>query len=165
MKNPHLYELARSLKSQGKSYQDVGEILGVSRQRVQQIVSLTEKERSLLIEKNHNKCSLCGIEKNNLEVHHLDYEKNIVIILCFNCHRFLHREIRKEEMEKRGIMELDVIIQVRETHENIAILKAFAKSHRMKLSDVVREALFDFMAKHDLLPLEETPNEKQALRN
>lgn len=62
-------------------------------------------------------------------------------------------------------MDLDTLITIREAKENKKILEAFAKSKRLKLADIVREALFDFMAKHDLLPLEETPNEKQALRN
>lgn len=62
-------------------------------------------------------------------------------------------------------MELnDVIPSTRETHETRVILSNFAKSHRMKLSDVVREALFDFMVKHKLLPLEDNPNGADSSR-
>lgn len=61
-------------------------------------------------------------------------------------------------------MELDDVIRVREAHENKKILEAFAKSKRLKLADVAREAFYDFMVKHNLLPLEENPNGAQPQR-
>lgn len=61
-------------------------------------------------------------------------------------------------------MELDDLICIREAHENKMILEAFAKSKRLKLADIVREALFDFMEKHKLLPLEDNPNGADSSR-
>lgn len=50
------------------------------------------KFRKLLIDL-HKKCNECG-SKDNLEMHHLDYNEssiNTITILCRKCHRRLHR--------------------------------------------------------------------------
>lgn len=40
-------------------------------------------------------CSKCG-SKDNLEFHHVDYVKNIVIVLCRKCHKFEHSKYKEE---------------------------------------------------------------------
>jgi transcription elongation factor Elf1 len=41
-------------------------------------------------------CQFCGIKK--VEAHHLDYSKPLDIIwLCSNCHKLLHKELKKEK--------------------------------------------------------------------
>jgi len=39
-------------------------------------------------------CQLCGKEKD-LDKHHIDYNKDIILLACRNCHNHLHRIKRK----------------------------------------------------------------------
>jgi endogenous inhibitor of DNA gyrase (YacG/DUF329 family) len=39
------------------------------------------------------KCFFCG-SKNNLQKHHLNYEEQNVVLLCFNCHSKYHHLIK-----------------------------------------------------------------------
>lgn len=83
-------EIARQLMAEGKTYKQAGEILGVSRQRVQQLVRPTDNLRKMIIEKSGNKCSFCGKEGGRLHIHHPDYLDNEAVVLCKSCHRRLH---------------------------------------------------------------------------
>ena len=48
-------------------------------------------------------------------------------------------------------MELDNSIPTtRETTETRTLLEAYAKSRRLKLADIVREALFEYIGSHNL---------------
>lgn len=47
-----------------------------------------------------DKCFFCS-SNNNLERHHLDYEKQIVVILCRECHRKLHSLLRETVIPKK----------------------------------------------------------------
>lgn len=37
-------------------------------------------------------CELCGkdITNKKKDNHHIDYEKNVTILICFGCHQWLH---------------------------------------------------------------------------
>jgi 5-methylcytosine-specific restriction endonuclease McrA len=104
------------LKQQGYSYQAIGALYGLSRQRVHQIISGYQqihddlKERNgryrqihaSVIKRDNNKCQKCGID-GNLLVHHIDgNDRNNrfanLITLCSNCHLALHRPNGKKNL-------------------------------------------------------------------
>ena len=99
----------RHLKEQGLSYQSIGAVFGISRQRVHQILSGYQRlNRSLhdpdgwyyklhllVLERDNSQCQRCeSIEA--LLVHHLDLDDrnnklDNLITLCSTCHLELHR--------------------------------------------------------------------------
>lgn len=98
------------LKEKGYSYGSIGDLYGISRQRVHQLISGYGILRKRLYRKNgeywrtHNaillrdnyECQKCGNTNNNLIVHHIDgndYNNTFdnLITLCNNCHLNLHR--------------------------------------------------------------------------
>ncbi|MCK5061786.1 hypothetical protein KAR28_04495 [Candidatus Parcubacteria bacterium] len=95
----------KNLIDKGMSYQRVGKIFNISRQRVFQIVKETEKNNNLEIQnlfksvkkRDNFKCQLCD-EKNKekLIIHHIDecpsnnHIMNLVTV-CKSCHRGIHR--------------------------------------------------------------------------
>jgi 5-methylcytosine-specific restriction endonuclease McrA len=101
------------LREQGLAYSEIGDIFGISRQRVFQIINENEKNRkpiSVHIRKRilagNRICSYCGYfegvnEKDTkLVIHHIDLNpgnnstKNL-IVLCRKCHGFIHGIIGK----------------------------------------------------------------------
>jgi orotate phosphoribosyltransferase-like protein len=84
--------LARQLKTNGATYQEIGEQLGVSRQRAQQLVRLGDKERERFLSTNPT-CHFCRTTSNGrkLDVAHITYESGNtrMIPLCIECHRKL----------------------------------------------------------------------------
>ena len=111
-------EIARSLKTAGKTYQEIGIALGISRQRVQQLVRPTAKEREQIITKCGNKCFICGKENERLDIHHLDYKTNEAIVLCISCHR------KEHGMEDGRTSILTTAARIRV--DDLEILKRFA---------------------------------------
>jgi len=97
------------LKEKGLSYQSIGNLFGISRQRVHQILSGYQilnrswrhkkgwyaEIKSAILERDDYKCQRCD-SKENLLVHHQDSndrnnDSSNLIILCNNCHLDLHR--------------------------------------------------------------------------
>jgi hypothetical protein len=96
------------LKQQGYSYQAIGALYGMSRQRIHQIISgydrnnngnrvygWYKKIHNSITSRDDNKCQKCEAD-TNLVVHHIDgNDKNNsflnLITLCNNCHLDLHR--------------------------------------------------------------------------
>lgn len=81
---------ARSLKIEGLTYQQIGDRLGVSRQRAQQLVSIPKDELRTMRLKAGFKCSTCGRQSNKLDGHHEDYNNDDVVLLCVSCHMVKH---------------------------------------------------------------------------
>lgn len=86
--------LILELRNQKKSYQEIGEILGISKQRVHQILlfyrPVPRAVRKQTIGRDKSKCVACG-SKKNLEIHHIngdtkDNSKMNLITLCRKCH-------------------------------------------------------------------------------
>ena len=78
-----------SLKCQkaNLTYQQIGETLGISRQRVQQLIAPSNIEREQIIAEAEGKCQKCGIYVGKAgHIHHVDYEGNITEYLCNSCH-------------------------------------------------------------------------------
>jgi len=86
----------------GKTYQQIGDQFNVSRQRVQQILSPPKYIRDIVIRRDGERCSLCGIIVGQSgHIHHKDttngenYEdiENLQL-LCISCHRKKHSTLR-----------------------------------------------------------------------
>lgn len=83
-------DFARSLKQSGMTYAKIGERMGISRQRAQQLVAPSGLQKRELIEKLGGVCSACGKSGIKLDLHHEDYSKPPELLLCVSCHREKH---------------------------------------------------------------------------
>ena len=80
-------EQIRELKISGLTYAQIGEKMGLSRQRIQQILAPQNKRYELLKTEINGVCQGCGGMFDVLDRHHLDYSKDEVVFLCKSCHR------------------------------------------------------------------------------
>lgn len=94
----------QGLRDRGLSYGQIAGLFGLSRQRVQQLLSGYHKLNnvnwytdlcSFILLRDDNKCSKCD-ETANLLVHHLDDNNSNnklsnLVTLCSKCHLALHR--------------------------------------------------------------------------
>lgn len=94
----------QELKLDGYTYEYIGEKAGVSRQRIQQILSPPKEIRDYITKKYDGRCSECGLIVNKSgHVHHNkgngenynDIEN--LELLCIGCHRKRHDPIRIAE--------------------------------------------------------------------
>ena len=95
------------LKIQGLTYQKIGDIFGVSRQRIEQIVSgrksIYHKYIKILKRDNYT-CqwkNICDDKLlKNLNIHHIDLDpgnndENNLITICKYCHIAYHKSLNK----------------------------------------------------------------------
>ena len=89
------------LKLRGETYQKIGEMAGVSRQRVQQKTAPPPKIKNIIFEKYDGICQECGkqTKKNKGHIHHNNgngtFPENYndienLVLVCTSCHRTLH---------------------------------------------------------------------------
>jgi hypothetical protein len=86
------------LKQQGKSYRVIGLLAGVSRQRIQQILSPSQDTKNKLVRYAKGKCSKCGkYIGSSGQAHHRKYKVSDNLhdfdYLCTSCHIREHRKI------------------------------------------------------------------------
>ena len=87
-----------TLRLEGRTYQYIADEAGVTRQRIQQILSPPPAIRNYVIEKYNGLCGGCGIYVGTSgHVHHskengeIDYDdKENLKLLCISCHRKEH---------------------------------------------------------------------------
>jgi hypothetical protein len=89
------------LKLQGASYNQIAEAVGLSRQRIQQLLSPSPKIKRFILQKYEGKCAKCGFNVGKSgHIHHIFStvsNKEIynsadnLILLCNSCHRSSHR--------------------------------------------------------------------------
>jgi len=79
-------EQARKLKREGLSYSQIGEKMGVTKQRAQQLVTIPKSELEKLRIAANGKCQKCGKPSNKLDGHHEDYNSDRLIMVCVSCH-------------------------------------------------------------------------------
>jgi hypothetical protein len=92
-----LFKDVQKLKQEGKTYQEIGLIYGVSRQRIEQIynktkqISINTKHR--IIRKNNFICSSCSkkFEFSDLLIVQFDGQ---FLVCCKECHRKFRRSLR-----------------------------------------------------------------------
>jgi len=111
MKQVYLPEIKR-LRKQRCTYREIGERLGVTRQRIHQIYKdytiLDKKTRFKCRESFDNKCSICG-SNDNLEVHHKNGRSSNLDNLVLFCRKHhyeeetrLYRSYLKNSEKSRG---------------------------------------------------------------
>lgn len=99
------------MKQKGLTYQAIGDLYGISRERVHQVISgySTEengKLKQMIFARDNNQCQFCQ-SAENLIIHHIDkatsnnQPKNL-ITLCEKCHAQVHFSIPKitKELDK-----------------------------------------------------------------
>lgn len=85
------------MRLDGMTYQQIGHSLGVSRQRIQQIISPPRQIRDFVIKKYNGRCASCGLYVGGKgHLHHTDNKQNHyndienLELLCITCHRGRH---------------------------------------------------------------------------
>ena len=86
------------LRLDGLTYAQIGEIAGVSRQRVQQQLSPPAAIRNFIHKKYGGRCAECGIVSGSGHIHHKTTETHVddyndvdnLELLCVTCHRLKH---------------------------------------------------------------------------
>lgn len=91
-------ELINELRKQGKSYGQIGAIMGISKQRVHQLYKgyLGRNSGTKIVERTM--CTFCHSE-DNLEVHHINGDRHNndrknLLVLCRKCHKKLEATLR-----------------------------------------------------------------------
>jgi len=78
--------IAPKLKQSGMTYQQIGDILSVSRQRAQQLLRPSDDVLTNLWLRSNGECERCGKPSKKLDAHHHDYMSDPKEILCPSCH-------------------------------------------------------------------------------
>ena len=86
-----------ALKAEGYTYAEIGSVLGISRQRVQQIVAPSKAMRRRIIAKYWGRCAECNCRVGGSgDLHHdvndetvWNHEENLWL-LCRSCHKHCH---------------------------------------------------------------------------
>lgn len=99
-----------NLRFEGRPYQFIANKAGISRQRVQQILSPPKAIRDFVIGKFNGLCTECGIyvgkgghvhhKNSNVDEDYNDIEN--LVLLCVGCHRRSHRDEEKIQGEVQG---------------------------------------------------------------
>lgn len=99
-----------ALRSQRKTYKEIGYLMSVSKQRIHQIYKnygagkSYSKQRERVISISRGLCALCGL-KRFLEVHHVDGNRGNntpqnLAPLCRKCHRVAEKKLRVANVKK-----------------------------------------------------------------
>ncbi len=94
------------------TFKEVGEILGISKQRVYQIKRygihhrISNVTRWEVKERDNNRCKICGDFNRILDIHHLknpkNHKKENLILVCKKCHMELEK-IKKIGFKKKKV--------------------------------------------------------------
>ncbi len=97
MKNIKRYNEILNMKLEGRSYADISKIMGISRQRVQQILSPPHDIYEIVAINAKGKCQTCGLWLGKSgHIHHTEGADNDysnpqhLQYLCVSCHRKTH---------------------------------------------------------------------------
>ena len=101
----------------GLTYERIGQLFGISKQRVEQIhkkksyLPYYGPERKVVMIRDGNKCAICDLTEK-LVVHHIDkMEGNSLknmITLCTQCHHRVHSKPREKKVKKEGKKIMDI---------------------------------------------------------
>jgi DNA-binding CsgD family transcriptional regulator len=103
-KNTTSKEQMRDMLLTGLTYREIGEKCGISRQRVEQLLSPPWKLAAFIRSRAAGKCEVCGVILRHGHLHHInndnltpDQFNDLVNIkyLCLSCHRREHQNIKK----------------------------------------------------------------------
>lgn len=95
--------LVKSLRENGASLGKIGKELGMTRQRVDQILNPMKRAARTAVRHairrgdlvRPERCEACGMDQISIEAHHEDYSNPLdVNWFCTFCHNDAHRKIR-----------------------------------------------------------------------
>lgn len=142
----------------GLTYQQIGEELGVSRQRVQQILSPPPAIRKAVATRAHHRCERCGIAVGlSGHIHHdnplgrEDFDDiNTLQLLCFRCHRLVHGKTfgtrtRRTRFQANPVMDGRKQIALYLPMESAEKLQLLAAHRAISMSGLLREWVIDWI--------------------
>ena len=101
MKNIERFEQMKTMLLDGNTYQEIGTQFGLSRQRIQQLVSPDKTLLAMVKSRAKNRCEKCGIKIiRDGSLHHKNHKDTSpdiynamdnLLYLCRSCHRKEHR--------------------------------------------------------------------------
>lgn len=112
------------LKLQGKSYREIGDELGISRQRAQQLVEPTAGIRLIVRNRAGGLCEECKNKTPHGHLHHLAEEgrteedfnnPNNLKFLCTRCHQAEHLDVNRGANTK---LTVDMVREIKKMIEN-----------------------------------------------
>lgn len=131
------------LKNSGKSYSQIAEVMGLSKQRVQQLLMDKSKKRELL-EASDGTCDLCGRHSDKLDAHHEDYTNGPEMLLCTSCHISLHNGKNRQTAIDSGYEHRTTRApEARMTPTDLSELKALLTDRGITYGDWIVEKLRD----------------------
>ncbi len=105
---------ALNLRLSGLTYAEIAQKLGISRQRVQQIIAPPKYIRDLVVGRAHGRCEICGIFVGKRgHVHHNSCKNenyndvDNLELLCISCHILVHNGPYSTENVSRTFEDLD----------------------------------------------------------
>ena len=84
--------VARKMRDAGLTYKQIANLLGVCAQRV--LIYTRHPKFRLLIRQSNGVCQECKQKSELLHCHHLNYENQIVKVVCPACHSKIHTKTR-----------------------------------------------------------------------
>ena len=90
-------EKIHGLRLDGMSYAQIGKIINLSRQRVQQLISPSPEIKKCVLTRANGKCESCGVIVGKAgHIHHKTNGKDFndvanLLLLCISCHRTIHQ--------------------------------------------------------------------------
>lgn len=130
--------VARELKAGGMTYAQIGERMGITRQRAQQLVAPTPLMQKKLVARANGKCERCG-KGGKLHGHHNNYDGNPGEFLCASCHQLEH--LKNMENPEKVSVKKNVSLR----QESIEIVRAHGKRIGVKpLSTALNSLIIQF---------------------
>lgn len=133
------------LKLSDKTYEEVGELMGFSRQRAQQIIAPTPSARKIVRDRCDSKCEECGNPVINGHIHHIsdtgrtEYDYNALDnlqFLCTGCHQNHHHDLKRNR--STGLT-VDKVVEIKKLIAGnmtiVSIAKIF-KVHKSTIRDI-----------------------------
>lgn len=136
------------LKLEGHTYQYIATEAGVSRQRIQQLLSPPVAIRNQVIKKHHGKCANCGLLVGiKGDIHHKGAEEETyddlmsLELLCKSCHRIEHNVTERNHQAIGEKNNYPIITLTGFTPEMKLRIKLAALEARLSPSAWVRQAI------------------------
>ncbi len=131
-----------NLRLDGFTYADIARKAGISRQRVQKILSPPREIRMFVVNKYSGQCANCGIHTGfSGHLHHngdCDEESYMDIenlqLLCISCHRGKHINLEKKYRDTN-------LIRYRQQHPDITVraLAAIFKISKSRVHQILKK--------------------------
>lgn len=145
MKDKEKQTVAMELRLAGLTYAQIGLKIGLSRQRVQQIISPPPYIRRIVVNRAEGRCETCGIKVNGSgHVHHKscageDYnDVDNLQLLCVSCHMKAHPRLLNGD-EKAGNQDK---ISIRHINPGLFIeARAASIKEGKRIGDWINEAI------------------------